>query len=285
MSTISANVLVRNEKNQVDGFVKNMIEVGIDEIIFLDGGSTDGTYERLLYWKNKYPFIHVLLWEQPQGSSYKKGFNEVARRNLMIEASSMDWCLYIDIDERIPFNFKKNILQIKRGKIIAFPFCHYWSEHIRVNLNDDRVWYPNMHFRLFRRCDQIRFGSKDKNGLHNFISYRGKRVVDGSGKKGLMALLVKGYKLYLRYFYGIQVYTVNSIHIFHFHYFDLSTPKENDLRRKEFDYRIELVSSIEGGMQYKLSDGIVPCVETSQIDLAEEVKQKYIHDLGLHSNS
>lgn len=72
MSTISANVLVRNEKNQVDGFVKNMIEVGIDEIIFLDGGSTDGTYERLLYWKNKYPFIHVLLWEQPQGSSYKR---------------------------------------------------------------------------------------------------------------------------------------------------------------------------------------------------------------------
>lgn len=55
-----------------------------------DGGSSDGTYECLLEYKVKYPYLRVLHWEQPEGSEYKQGFNEVARRNLMIEASSMD---------------------------------------------------------------------------------------------------------------------------------------------------------------------------------------------------
>lgn len=285
MSTISANVLVRNEKNQVDGFVKNMIEVGIDEIIFLDGGSTDGTYERLLYWKNKYPFIHVLLWEQPQGSSYKKGFNEVARRNLMIEASSMDWCLYIDIDERIPFNFKENVLRIRGENFVAMPRYHFWTHYIRVNLSDDKVWCPNLNYRLFRRNKYIRFCSKDANGLHNYLTYKGKRIIGGFNRSKMARLLIKLYNYWLKCAYDIHLKTDYSTCIFHFHYMDLSIRKENDLRRREFGYRIELVSSIEGGLHYKLSDGIVPCVETSQIDLAEEVKQKYIHDFSLHSNS
>ena len=41
--TISANVLVRNEIKHVDAFVRNMIDACIDEVIFLDGGSSDGT--------------------------------------------------------------------------------------------------------------------------------------------------------------------------------------------------------------------------------------------------
>ena len=91
--TISANVLVRNEIKHVDAFVRNMIDACIDEVVFLDGGSSDGTYERLLEYKVKYSHIRVLHWEQPKGSEYKQGFNEVARRNLMIEASSMDLSL------------------------------------------------------------------------------------------------------------------------------------------------------------------------------------------------
>lgn len=39
--TISANVLVRNEIKHVDAFVRNMIDACIDEVVFLDGGSSD----------------------------------------------------------------------------------------------------------------------------------------------------------------------------------------------------------------------------------------------------
>lgn len=88
--TISVNVLVHNKIKHVDAFVRNMIDACIDEVIFGDGGSSDGTYERLLGYKVKYPYLRVLHWEQPERSEYKQGFNEVARRNLMIEASSMD---------------------------------------------------------------------------------------------------------------------------------------------------------------------------------------------------
>ena len=62
--TISANVLVRNEIKHVDAFVRNMIDACIDEVVFLDGGSSDGTYERLLEYKVKYSHIRVLHWEK-----------------------------------------------------------------------------------------------------------------------------------------------------------------------------------------------------------------------------
>lgn len=288
MSTISANVLVRNERKHVDSFVHNMLEAGIDEVIFLDGGSTDGSYERLLYWKNKYSFIHVLLWEQPQGSSYKKGFNEVARRNLMIDASSMEWCLYIDIDERIPVSFKKDVLNIiNEGKqnFIAIPRYHFWSQNIRVNLSDDKVWFPDLNYRLFRRNEYVRFKSNDANGLHNYLTYKNKRVIGGFNKSGFTRLLVKWYSYYLKYMLGVHLKTSNSTCVFHFHYFDLANKKENDLRRKEFNLEIKIVSSVEEGLQYCLRDSVVPCIHISKVPRAEAVKQEYIHDISLCSNS
>ena len=40
--------------------------------------------------------------------------------------------------------------------------------------------------------------------------------------------------------------------VFHLHYYDLSTPKINDLRRREFDNEIKIVSSENGGLSYQL---------------------------------
>lgn len=179
--TISANVLVRNEIKHVDAFVRNMIDACIDEVVFLDGGSSDGTYERLLEYKVKYSHIRVLYWEQPKGSEYKQGFNEVARRNLMIEASSMDWCLYIDIDERIPVDFKSKLDEkaMLSALLVAFPRYHFWRNGIRVDMSDDKVWYPDLNYRLFRRDERLRFASRDANGLHNYLSYKKKRVMGG----------------------------------------------------------------------------------------------------------
>ena len=265
-----------------------MLEAGIDEVIFLDGGSTDGSYERLLYWKKKYSFIHVLSWEQPQGSSYRKGFNEVARRNLLIDASSMRWCLYIDIDERIPVSFKEDILNVinkDKNNFCAIPIYQFWSQNIRVNSSDDKVWYPCLKYRLFRRKEYIRFKSNDINGLHNYLTYKGKRVIGGFNKSGLIRLLVKGYHYWLKYMFGVYQETSSSTCIFHFHYFDLASKKENDLRGKEFGFEIKIVSSVEEGLQYKLRDSIIPCILSSKINSAEEIKQKYIYDFSLHSNS
>ena len=165
------------------------------------------------------------------------------------------------------------------------PRYHFWGENIRVNLCDDKVWFPDLNYRLFKRNAFVRFRSNDVNGLHNFLTYNGKRIVGGFNKSGVISLMVKAYTCWLKLRYGISLAVDSSTCIFHFHYFDLSAKKENDLRRKEFGYDVEMVSSAEEGLRYRLSDGIIPCINASKINLAEEVKQKYIHDISLYSNS
>jgi len=51
-----------NEINFIDGLVEGLCgKDNIDkEIIFADGGSTDGTRERIEVWKKKYPFIRLV---------------------------------------------------------------------------------------------------------------------------------------------------------------------------------------------------------------------------------
>lgn len=274
--TISATVLVRNEIKHVDAFVRNMIDACIDEVVFLDGGSCDGTYERLLEYKVKYPHLRVLHWEQPEGSEYKQGFNEVARRNLMIEASSMDWCLYIDIDERIPIDFKSKLDEKVMSSVllVAFPCYQFWGNGIRVNMSDDRVWYPCFNYRLFRRDQRLKFASGDVNGLHNYLSYKGKRVMGGFNKpKTLYAAIQLRNRCLLK---GNKISNNNNICVFHLHYYDLSTPKINDLRRSEFDNKVKIVPSKEEGLFYSLRDKIVPCLPISYVDGAQLIIERYL---------
>jgi glycosyltransferase involved in cell wall biosynthesis len=137
VTTVSANVLIRNELANVDSLVQNLLDAGIDEIVFLDGGSTDGSWELLQAWREREPRIIPLRWPQPAGSEYKLGFKEVQRRNLMIEASSSSHILYIDADERISLDFKQKIPLA--SDCVAVSFTSFWDKRIRVNGPDDRV--------------------------------------------------------------------------------------------------------------------------------------------------
>ncbi|BDU51412.1 glycosyltransferase family 2 protein [Haliovirga abyssi] len=107
--TISSNTLVLNEIKHIDGLIKNLLDAKVDEIIFLDGGSTDGTYEKLQEYEEEYEHIRAIRWKQPRNSEYKLGFRERDRRNLMMDLSTSDCILYIDADERISIDFKEKI--------------------------------------------------------------------------------------------------------------------------------------------------------------------------------
>ncbi len=113
MITISSNTLILNEIENIDGLIKNLIDAEIDEIIFLDGGSTDGSYEKLLEYEKKYSFIKAMRWKQPDNSEFKSGFRESDRRNIMKMASSSEYIFYIDADERVSTNLKKEITDKK----------------------------------------------------------------------------------------------------------------------------------------------------------------------------
>ena len=64
---------------------------------------------------------------------------------------------------------------------------------------------------------------------------------------------------------GVKILNNNNMCVFHLHYYDLSTPKINDLRRREFDNEIKIVSSENGGLSYQLQDKIVPCIPVSNV--------------------
>ena len=68
---------------------------------------------------------------------------------------------------------------------------------------------------------------------------------------------------------GVEILNNNNICVFHLHYYDLSTPKINDLRRAEFDNKVKIVSSKDEGLFYSLRDKIVLCLPISNVDGAQ----------------
>lgn len=68
----------------------NCFEKLADEIVVLDNGSTDGTYEML----KKHPKVVDIIQTE--------GYNEGRDKNLLYERTRLrnpDWCLWVDIDE------------------------------------------------------------------------------------------------------------------------------------------------------------------------------------------
>lgn len=232
--TVSANILVRNEIQNIKGLVENLIDSEVDEILFLDGGSIDGTYEYLEELEKKYNnIIKLFRWPQPIGSDYKIGFNEVERRNFLIDQSNSQYILYIDADERISTNFK-DALEFE-SDIFAVSLCSYWNGLIRVNSKKDKVWYPLGKYRIFKNKRNLRFSSRDKNGLHNYLAYMNIKIPVGLNKS-IFFLSVARVWLFL---IPIKVTVlINEITICHYHYYYLNRKKINDLRSNEFNWMI-----------------------------------------------
>jgi glycosyltransferase involved in cell wall biosynthesis len=264
VTTVSANVLIRNELANVDSLVQNLLDAGIDEIVFLDGGSTDGSWELLQAWREREPRIIPLRWPQPAGSEYKLGFKEVQRRNLMIEASSSSHILYIDADERISLDFKQKIPLA--SDCVAVSFTSFWDKRIRVNGPDDRVWMPDMKFRIFRNTRRIRFKSTDRNGLHNFLSWYGIKIPLGVTRGGAHRLFARA----IRPLLGINtLIQTDGPRIFHYHYYDLSRKKVNDLRSAEFEWPVRFQES------RGTERGVVYVHEATEDDEAQRMTRQY----------
>ncbi|WP_406540931.1 glycosyltransferase family 2 protein [Clostridium ljungdahlii] len=174
---ISSNTLVLNEKGYIDGLIKNLIDAKIDEIIFLDGGSTDGTYEKLLMYEKIYPQIVLVKWNQPISSQYRQGWREKDRRNLMLGISTGDYILFIDADERIDINIKKVVSLIDVDGIITYTY-HFWRSNktVRVNNINDMVWSNQAQLRIIKRNDLVKFNTVDKNGLHCYLQKKAKNT-------------------------------------------------------------------------------------------------------------
>lgn len=123
-----------------------------DEIVVLDNGSTDGTYETL---KNHPKVVDIIRTE---------GYNEGRDKNLLYEHARLrkpDWCLWLDIDEifepeltRADFDRLMNSKFIRKFAFRRFHFIdreHFAGSWYRLNYSSghDRImWreHPDGHF-------------------------------------------------------------------------------------------------------------------------------------------
>lgn len=264
MVTISSNTLILNEVENIDGLIRNLIDAKVDEIIFLDGGSTDGSYEKLLEYEKKYDFIKAMRWKQPENSEFKSGFRESDRRNIIKMASSSDYIFYIDADERVSLNLKDEINN-KTESAYVIKRYHFWGKNIRVNSYDDRVWSPEYQFRVIKNSKNIEFRSQEKDGLHNRIYKSGLRVLGSfnSGKKiKNIARVINNFII------GFKSRKIESVEIYHLHYLNLEKRgKTGDLRKGDIENgKVVFVNSLKDGMRYdRRKEKVICCLKDEEI--------------------
>ena len=90
---IAVYTICKNEVTNVDKWISSMMEA--DYLCVLDTGSTDGTWERLVEWREKYPDKIIL-----SRAEIKPWRFDVARNaNMRLIPKDADFCISTDLDE------------------------------------------------------------------------------------------------------------------------------------------------------------------------------------------
>lgn len=139
-NTISTCIIIKNEIENIPYLVDDLRQFS-DEIIIVDTGSTDGTYE----------------WLQKQDDIILKQFKWIndfaAARNESFKYATKDWIFWCDADDRISEDLIKDIKKLKKSlsksKIDAYVMNYKFTEYLDVPRN-----------RLIRRNDNVKWTGK-----------------------------------------------------------------------------------------------------------------------------
>jgi glycosyltransferase involved in cell wall biosynthesis/CRISPR/Cas system-associated exonuclease Cas4 (RecB family) len=140
-----------------------------DEVVVVDGGSSDGTWEELLAWSEKEDRLSVHLverdWNHPRFAVYDGEQKAEARSRCTGE-----FCWQQDADEVVHEDDYKKIHELVRNfpkqiDVISLPVVEYWGSSDKVRL-DVTPW----KWRLTRNSEEITHGipkqlrKSDKDG-------------------------------------------------------------------------------------------------------------------------
>lgn len=154
MTTIGAYLIVKNEESCLEKCLRSI--QGLDEIVIVDTGSTDGTADIARKHTDKY-YANEYQWED----SFCKA------RNYALAKSTTDWVFIIDADEELGVGVDKI-----RGAVAEAEADGKKSVSIKIasirNVND-----YHLSIRAHRRCPEIRWCGD----IHNYLVGTGSGIV------------------------------------------------------------------------------------------------------------
>jgi glycosyltransferase involved in cell wall biosynthesis len=132
---VSACICVRNEKNNLDNLIFNLIGY-VDEFIIVDGESTDGTYQTAITSSAK------VFSKKPQGYVEPD-------REFCIQQAKNDWVLVLDADELLCTALLHDLDELTNYSVEAYniPRHNYYSPYAYYK----HIHYPDYQLRLFRK--------------------------------------------------------------------------------------------------------------------------------------
>ena len=135
---IAIYAICKNELQFVDQWFNSMFEA--DYICVLDTGSTDGTYEKLLEWKQKFP-DKIIIGQK----TYQQWRFDVARNdsmNLVPKDTDIFWCT--DLDETLVKGWSRQLRKKWEPKATRGIYLFAWS-HTDTGQPGRVFWYDKIH--------------------------------------------------------------------------------------------------------------------------------------------
>lgn len=150
---LSIIVITKNEEDWIKGCLESV--KWADEIIIVDNGSTDKTLEIAKKYTNK-----IIKFENLDYASF---------RNKGMESVLGDWVLYIDPDERVLWDLRKEINELIKSK----DYSAFAISRRNIIFGQEAKYgpfWPDWVIRLLRRQDFEMWVGK----IHEYPKFRGK---------------------------------------------------------------------------------------------------------------
>jgi glycosyltransferase involved in cell wall biosynthesis len=144
-ASLSVLILTQNQATRLPRLL-GCASTFADEVILVDGGSTDGTAEVATH------FPKVRLASRPFDGNF------AMQRNYALDQARGDWVFFLDTDELPGPNLVHLLPCLLQSRFTCFKIPRYWlvredpAEYIESDLH-----YPDRQLRLFRRAPEFRY--------------------------------------------------------------------------------------------------------------------------------